>query len=197
MDESAHQGPNSQKKPGAVVWITGLSGSGKTTIAEVLAPMLTKHGHEVEILDGDAIRSMLPSIGFSAVARIQHGRLVADLAAELEAKGTIVIVSLISPFVESRDYARSRAKNFLEVHLSTPLTVCENRDPKGLYRLARTGAIKDFTGIDSPYEVPPTPELRIDTDSVSAREAASLICSYLGEKFPGLIPIAKAPPQNL
>lgn len=147
-----------------VIWLTGLSGSGKTTITNGLFKTLKEKNVKCVILDGDEIRNIFPLIGFDQASRITHNVNVGYMASLLEKQGYIVIVSLISPFAEARDKCRTLANNFMEVHLKTSLEVCEGRDAKGLYIKARKGEIKDFTGISSPYEEPINPELRLDTE---------------------------------
>ncbi len=158
-----------------VLWLTGLSASGKTTIAEGVARRLKASNIEAHLLDGDAIRALRPQIGFSRTDRVQHSKYVAERAAELEREGGVVIVSLITPFAESRDYARNTCENFCEIYLNTDLAVCEGRDPKGLYKKARSGEIRDFTGINSPYEVPQHPDVTIDTAKSSVDEAVDQV----------------------
>jgi len=159
----------------AVVWLTGLSGAGKTTIAEELHRKLKKKKIKCIILDGDEIRNIFPSTGFDKESRIKHNINVGYMAALLEKQGYIVIVSLISPYVDARIKCREMANNFIETYISTSIEVCEKRDVKGLYKKARAGQIKDFTGIDSAYESPVTPELTIDTAVVSIEKSAEVI----------------------
>ena len=167
---------DSQNGVGAVLWLTGLSGAGKTTIARALEQRLSELGVERELLDGDAIRHALPS-GFTPAERDQHVRRVGFLASRLEAHGVTVVCALISPYADARAWVRAQCRTFVEIHVSTALTECERRDPKGLYAAARRGAIAGFTGIDAPYEVPQGAELRIDTTTVSVAEAVDLILS--------------------
>lgn len=161
-----------------VVWMTGLSGAGKTTIAEALAKTLRKQHRPVVILDGDYIRNIFPT-GFDKASRDAHIRRVGQTAAILEAQGVIPIVSLISPYQEGRDEARSYAKNFLEIHVSTSLSVCRERDPKGLYAKVDKGEIKNFTGVDDPYEAPTKPEIIVDTATLTVKESVSKIIKSL------------------
>ncbi|MGE0631666.1 MAG: adenylyl-sulfate kinase [Pseudobdellovibrionaceae bacterium] len=163
------------KSGASVIWLTGLSGAGKSTIATLIEKKLLARGHRVEMLDGDAIRNIFPSTGFSVQERNDHVKRVGFVASRLEAHGVTVLASLISPFEGSRQFVRGLCKNYFEVYLSTPLDICESRDPKGLYKKARAGEIKSFTGIDSAYEIPTAPELSIDTSSITAEEAANLI----------------------
>lgn len=156
----------------AVLWFTGLSGSGKSTIAGLVYAELQRRGYRVERLDGDTIREIFPETGFTRPERDAHLRRVGYLAGKLEANGVIVVASFVSPYVDTRDFVRSRCRTFLEIYVSTPLEECERRDVKGLYAKARRGEIKNFTGIDDPYEPPPHPELTIDTKARSADQAA-------------------------
>jgi adenylylsulfate kinase len=154
----------------AVIWLTGLSGSGKSTIGDRLADELERLGCDVEKLDGDAVREVFPT-GFSREDRQQHVKRMGFMAGLLNRHGVFVIASFISPYRESRDFARSRARRFFEVHVSTPLAECERRDVKGLYARARRGEIKAFTGISDPYEPPLCPELTLDTTVLSVDDA--------------------------
>jgi adenylylsulfate kinase len=163
----------------SVIWLTGLSASGKTTIGEVLANDLKILGHRVEQLDGDLVRKMFPGTGFTREERDRHIKRVGYLAALLEKHDVFVVASFISPYREARAFVRSQCKNFIEVYLSTPLEECERRDPKGLYKKARTGDITNFTGIDDPYEPPENPEIEIDTTGISVEEAVDRILEYL------------------
>lgn len=148
------------------VWLTGLSGSGKSTIANLLEQRLMSAGRHTYLLDGDNVRHGLnKDLGFSDEDRSENIRRVSEVAKLMVDAGLITIVSFISPFRSERSYARSlfQAGQFNEVFIDTPLAVCEERDPKGLYAKARRGLIPSFTGIDSPYELPLNPELRIVT----------------------------------
>lgn len=148
------------------IWLTGLSGSGKSTIANLLEQRLMAAGKHTYLLDGDNVRHGLnKDLGFSDEDRSENIRRVSEVAKLMVDAGLITIVSFISPFRSERSYARSlfRAGQFQEVYIDTPLALCEERDPKGLYAKARRGLIPSFTGIDSPYEPPLTPELRIAT----------------------------------
>lgn len=166
---------NKANTSGAVIWFTGLSGAGKSTLAKALAESLIEHNLTIELLDGDEIRKIFPQLGFSRAERNQHVERLGHLASVLEKHGVISIVALISPFAESRQFARSLAQNFFEIHVSTPIATCEKRDPKGLYKKARRGELKQFTGIDDPYEVPTNPELVIDTTLLSIEESLALV----------------------
>jgi adenylylsulfate kinase len=155
----------------AVVWFTGLSGAGKSTISVRVYDELKRRGCKVELLDGDAVRAVFPNTGFTRPERDQHIRRVGYLAQKLEENGVFVVASFVSPYQDSRDFVRSLCANFIEVYLSTPLEVCESRDVKGLYARARRGEIANFTGIANPYEPPLNPDVTIDT-SVASIDAA-------------------------
>jgi adenylylsulfate kinase len=174
----------------SVVWLTGLSGSGKTTIARAAATVLDHAGVEVEVLDGDAIRALFPQTGYTQVERENHVRRVGYLASCLERHGVVVIAALISPHRQSRDFVRTLCRNFFEVHVATPLAVCEARDPKGLYARARAGLIRGFTGIDDPYEAPHRPELTLDTSRLTIHGAARQVVElvHTGRHAPGVLP---------
>jgi adenylylsulfate kinase len=159
----------------AVIWLTGLSGSGKSTIAKWVAQALEREGHKVERLDGDTIRDIFPATGFTRPERDQHIRRVGYLASRLEKNGVFVVASLVSPYQDSRDFVRGLCDRFLEIHVATPLEECERRDVKGLYAKARRGEIANFTGIDDPYEPPSAPELTVDTSGLSVEQAGRQI----------------------
>jgi sulfate adenylyltransferase len=169
---------------GPVVYLTGLSGSGKSTIAEAFAASLRADGQRAEIIDGDVLRDRDSTpLGFDRAARELQMRRAAALAAELAVSGATVISALISPFEtarrEAREVIEASGAPFFLVHVSTPLEVAEARDPKGHYRRARAGEIRDFTGIDSPYDVPTDADLVIDTTTVSVDEAVALVRALL------------------
>jgi adenylylsulfate kinase len=161
--------------PPPVVWLTGLSGAGKTTIARGVCEELERRGVDFELLDGDLIRSVFPATGFTREERDTHIRRVGFLASRLVRHGVAVVVALVSPYRDSRDFARSLCENFVEIHVSTPLEVCEARDVKGLYAQARRGQIRQFTGVDDPYETPPDPALELDTSVLSVDEAVRAV----------------------
>jgi sulfate adenylyltransferase len=170
---------------GAVVFLTGLSGSGKSTIAETLAGELRADGSTVTIVDGDELRRRVSAdLGYDPASREANARRATDIAIELASEGQIVITALIAPFELSRREARERIESvapFLLVYVRTPLEVAESRDVKGLYRRARAGEIRDFTGIDSPYEEPTDADVVIDTTSTAVPDAVGLIRLALDE----------------
>jgi bifunctional enzyme CysN/CysC len=170
--------------PGATIWLTGLSGSGKSTIAASVEEALIAEGRAAYRLDGDNIRHGLNAdLGFSAEDRAENVRRIGEVARLFADAGVVVLVPVISPYRSDRDTVRQRHVEaglpFIEVFVDTPLEVCEARDPKGLYAKARAGEITGFTGVDDPYEPPLDPELLIDTTVTSPDEATSLILSLL------------------
>ena len=167
---------------GAVIWFTGLSGSGKTTVAQIVEEKLLDAGVPVEILDGDVVRENLSKgLGFSEEDRNTNIRRIAFVAHLLQRNGTFVITAAISPYKAVRDEARSMIKDFVEVFADAPLEVCEERDVKGLYAKARAGEIKGFTGIDDPYEAPENAEVVIKTGEQSPEESAQQVIDKLIE----------------
>ena len=159
IDRGDREKLNGQKSK--VIWFTGLSGSGKSTLANALEQQFHQQGRHTYILDGDNIRQGLnKDLGFSDNDRIENIRRIAEVAKLMLDAGLIVMTAFISPFRREREMARELigAENFIEVYVATPLTICEQRDPKGLYKKARSGQIKDMTGIDSPYEIPEKPK---------------------------------------
>jgi adenylylsulfate kinase len=171
----------------AVIWFTGLSGSGKSTIANYVADQLRHRGFRVERLDGDSVRHIFPEIGFTRPERDAHIRRVGFLAGKLEEHGVFVVGSFVSPYEESRQFVRSLCRSFIEVYVSTPLDECERRDVKGLYARARRGEIKNFTGISDPYEPPKRPELVIDTRGITVEAAGEQVLAFLGRRIPRTI----------
>lgn len=163
----------------AVIWLTGLSGSGKSTIADWVTTALRARGLKVERLDGDTIRDIFPATGFTRPERDAHLRRVGFLASKLEAQGVFVVASFVSPYEESRRFVRSLCRHFIEVHVATPLEECERRDVKGLYARARRGDIPHFTGISDPYEPPVAPELVLDTRHESVEASGARILALL------------------
>jgi sulfate adenylyltransferase len=171
-------------KQGVCIWFTGLSGAGKSTTAEVLATLLMEHGRQVTVLDGDVVRTHLSmGLGFSKLDRDTNIRRIGFVAAEIARHGGTVICAAVSPYRATRNDVRNMVGTdlFVEIFVNTPLDVCESRDIKGLYEKARRGEIKDFTGIDDPYESPEDPEVTLDTVDCSPDENASLIVEYLIE----------------
>jgi adenylylsulfate kinase len=165
---------------GAVIWFTGLSGSGKTTIAHVVEERLLESGVPVEILDGDVVRENLSKgLGFSKEDRDTNIRRIAFVAHLLQRNGVFVITAAISPYRAIREEARAMIKDFVEVYTEAPLEVCEQRDVKGLYAKARAGEIKGFTGVDDPYEPPPRPEVVCKTDQETVEESAQKVIDKL------------------
>jgi adenylyl-sulfate kinase len=165
-----------------VLWLTGLSGAGKSTLAAALRALLQSQGRQVAVLDGDAVRSGLcRDLGFSPEDRRENIRRVAEVARLMREAGLVVICALISPLREDRAMARDivGAAHFREVHVATPLAVCEQRDPKGLYRNARARALTQFTGVSAPYEEPLSPDLRVDTSQVGVPEAVEALTALL------------------
>jgi adenylylsulfate kinase len=163
----------------AVIWLTGLPASGKTTLATRVVSELSKRV-KIEHLDGDSIRRLFPNAGFSRADRDEHVKRVAHLASRLEAHGIFVVVSLVSPYADARNAARAMCKRFIEVYVATPLAECQRRDPKGLYARARRGEISGFTGVDDPYEPPEQPALTINTMTTSVENAAGQVIRAIG-----------------
>jgi adenylylsulfate kinase len=182
------------KQQGCTIWFTGLSGSGKSTIAYTLEHALVQRGHLAYVLDGDNIRHGLnKNLGFSAEDREENIRRIGEVAKLFADTGIITMTSFISPYRKDRDNVRALHDQgkllFIEVHVNTPISTCEQRDPKGLYKKARAGQLKNFTGIDDPYEPPAKPELTLDATNVSPQEATVRLLSYLEERR--IIPVLK------
>ncbi|WP_407525704.1 adenylyl-sulfate kinase [Methylobacterium oryzisoli] len=176
-----------KRQQACILWFTGLSGAGKSTVADLVETRLTHEGRHAYILDGDNLRHGLNrDLGFTDADRVENMRRTAETARLLADAGLIVLVSLISPFRRERALARTIANGipFFEVHVDAPLAECERRDPKGLYRKARSGAIRHFTGIDSAYEAPETPDLRLDTAATRPGEAAEQVLALLARRAP-------------
>jgi len=169
-----------QRIPPAVVWFTGLSGSGKSTVAEWVADQLRRRGLPVERLDGDIVRQMFPTIGFTRQEREDHISRVGYLASRLESNGIFVIASFVSPYAAGRKLVRDTCRSFVEVYVATPLAECEKRDTKGLYARARRGEIANFTGVNDPYEPPQAPDVTIDTSRESLEESGRKVLDALG-----------------
>jgi len=165
-----------------VVWFTGLSGAGKSTVANLVEMKLAALGRHTYLLDGDNVRHGLNrDLGFTDADRVENIRRIGEVASLMVDSGMIVLTAFISPFRAERALARSFVADgeFVEVHVDTPLSVAEERDPKGLYKKARRGELANFTGIDSPYEPPESPELLIDTGAMSAEQAAERVIAEL------------------
>jgi adenylylsulfate kinase len=170
------------QQAGVTIWFTGLSGAGKTTISRALGKELKSSGYKVELLDGDVVRQNLTKgLGFSKEDRDENIRRVGFVAELLTRNQVIVLVSAISPYQEIRQEVRERIGNFVEVYVNAPLEVCEQRDVKGLYKKARAGEIKNFTGIDDPYEPPLNSEVECRTDLESLEESVSKVLAKLQE----------------
>jgi adenylylsulfate kinase len=159
----------------AVIFLTGLSGSGKTTIARALVEKYKRKGVIPVLLDGDEIRKVIHQTGFDEESRKKHNLNVGYMASLLESQGNVVIVSLISPYIDTRKEIRAMCKKFVEVHVCTNLQVCMERDPKGLYAKAIAGEIKDFTGISAPYYAPENPEVLLDAGVLSIAQCTEKI----------------------
>ena len=169
---------------GQAIWFTGLSGSGKSTLCDYLATSLTEEGKLVYILDGDKIRKGLnQDLGFSQEHRSENLRRIAEVAKLFVDAGCIVLVSFITPLEEQRELVKGiiQEKDFTLCYVKCDLKVCETRDVKGLYALARKGEIKEFTGVSSPFEEPKTSNIVVNTDECSAKEASEKILSYLSQ----------------
>jgi bifunctional enzyme CysN/CysC len=182
LDVTRHARASLKGQKPCVVWFTGLSGAGKSTIANAVEQRLHGLARHTYLLDGDNVRHGLnKDLGFRDADRVENIRRVAEVARLMADAGLIVLVSFISPFRAERDMARGLMEpgEFVEVFVDTPLAIAEARDPKGLYRKARRGELEHFTGIDSPYEAPERPELRLDTSRMTADAAADAIVAYL------------------
>jgi adenylyl-sulfate kinase len=170
---------------GFVIWFTGLSASGKTTIANIVEPELERRGFVVDHLDGDIVRTHLSKgLGYSKEDRDANIARIGWVASRLARAGAAVVVSAISPYTEARRRARSLVEQnapFVEVHVATPLDECARRDPKGLYAQAFAGELENFTGVSAPYEEPRDPELRLDTTGATPPESAALVLARLEE----------------
>ena len=168
-----------------IVWLTGLSASGKSTIANLVEKKLLAKGMHTYLLDGDNVRQGInKDLGFTEVDRVENIRRIGEISKLMLDAGLIVIASFISPFRAERRMVRALFDHaeFIEVHVDASLAICEARDPKGLYKKARQCGIQNFTGLDSPYEVPEKPELKIETETESAEEAATKIVEYLSKQ---------------
>jgi bifunctional enzyme CysN/CysC len=180
VDKAARAALNRQRP--CVLWLTGLSGAGKSTIANLVEKKLHAAGYHTYILDGDNVRhGLTKDLGFTAADRVENIRRIAEVAKLMVDAGLIVLTAFISPFRAERRMARALLKEgeFFEIFVDAPLGLAEERDPKGLYRKARRGEIKNFTGIDSPYETPEAPEIRLDTAALSPADAAERVLAEL------------------
>jgi adenylyl-sulfate kinase len=174
----------SVERKGLVIWLTGLSSAGKTTIGEELLRRLQTSGHQAEMLDGDILRQGLcKDLSFSEADRNENVRRIGFVAELLAKRGIIVIVAVISPYRAARDELRGLIERFIEVYVNAPIEICELRDVKGLYRKAHLGELRGLTGIDDPYERPLAPEVECRTDSESIRESVQKILDRLGLYF--------------
>jgi adenylyl-sulfate kinase len=167
---------------GFTIWFTGLSGSGKSTLSEIIEERLKARGRNIEILDGDIVRTHLSKgLGFSREDRDTNIKRIAFVCSLLTRNGVICISAAIAPYSEAREWARHEIKNFVEVYVKCPIEVCRQRDVKGLYKLVDEGKIKNFTGVDDPYEEPEHPELVIETAKESVEESVERIFAKLVE----------------
>ncbi len=167
---------------GFVLWFTGLSGAGKSTVSNALLPRLLERGHRVELLDGDEVRTNLcQELGFSRQDRDTNIARIGYVASKLAKHGVVVIVAAISPYREARDKVRAQVANFVEVYVAAPLAVCAARDTKGLYAKALSGEIANFTGVSDPYEPPPHPEVVLHTERQPVEESVAQVLAYLEE----------------
>jgi len=163
-----------------VIWLTGLSSAGKSTLGENILDRLRAAGHKAELLDGDIFRGHLSrDLGFTKKDRDENVRRIGFVAELLAKNGIVVIVSAISPFRATRDEVRSLIPGFVEVYVNAPIEVCERRDVKGLYRKARAGQLREFSGVDSPYEAPLRPEIECRTDLETVEESVQKVLQYI------------------
>jgi adenylyl-sulfate kinase len=168
---------------GFVLWFTGLPCSGKTTVADVVAEKLKEKNMKVERLDGDIVRkSLTRDLGFSKEDRDKNIERVTFVAMMLSRNGVAVLPAFVSPYIGARNNARKMTTNFIEVYVKCSVEECEKRDVKGMYQKAREGIIKDFTGVDDPYEEPPNPELVLEADKETVEESVEKVMKYLNEK---------------
>jgi adenylyl-sulfate kinase len=167
---------------GFTIWFTGLSGAGKSTLSKIIEQRLKARDHNVEVLDGDIVRTHLSKgLGFSREDRNTNIQRIAFVCSLLTRNGVIAIAAAISPYREAREWARNEIGNFVEVYIKCPIDVCRERDVKGLYKLADEGKLKGFTGVDDPYEEPERPELIIETDKETIEESVARIFAKLEE----------------
>jgi adenylyl-sulfate kinase len=183
-DSVSHEPPPAVDRPryrqGFTLWFTGLSGAGKSTITQRLAPILRARGRRVEIMDGDEVRENLSKgLGFSKEDRDTNIKRIGYVAALLTRTGAVAMTAAISPYKAIRDFNRATIGNFIEVYVECPIEVLTERDPKGLYKKALAGEIKGFTGVDDPYEAPEKPEICVNSSSETADESVARIVEYL------------------
>ena len=165
---------------GFVLWLTGLSGAGKSTIAAKLTPVLGERGHRVELLDGDEVRTNLcQGLGFSREDRDTNIARIGYVAGKLAKHGVAVVVAAISPYRQARDQVRAQVDHFVEVHVAAPVQTCAQRDPKGLYAKALAGELEHFTGVSDPYEPPLAPEVVLHTEAESVDESVHQVLAWL------------------
>jgi adenylyl-sulfate kinase len=165
---------------GFVLWLTGLSGAGKSTIAAKLGPALAERGHRVELLDGDEVRTNLcQGLGFSRADRDTNIARIGYVAGKLAKHGVAVLVAAISPYRQARDLVRAQVDNFVEVHVAAPVATCAERDPKGLYAKALSGQLPHFTGVSDPYEPPLAAELVLHTEAESVDQSVEQVIAWL------------------
>lgn len=183
LSKNDHSNHKNQRP--CILWFTGLSGSGKSTIANALESKLYERGKHTYLLDGDNVRHGLnKDLGFSNADRIENIRRIGEVSKLFADAGLIVITAFISPFRSDREIVRNLVEEgeFIEIFVDTPIHICEQRDPKGLYKKARAGEIADFTGISSPYEAPEAPEIHLFSEQQSIDESVHIIITYLHQK---------------
>ena len=183
---SKEQRSNIKKHGAFLLWFTGLSGSGKSTIANAVENVLHQNGIHTYTLDGDNIRKGLNNnLSFSPNDRTENIRRISEVANLMIDAGLVVLAAFVSPYKKDRDMVRNRVKdvNFIEIFVDTPVAECERRDVKGLYAKARKGLIKDFTGVNAPYEAPENPDIQIDTTQVTVEDAIQKILKYIENKL--------------